>query len=159
MISIIYPHDDFIAADVAIKVAMDAEDIDIYPVPKYPGRNENLVFNNLKKSKSVIFIMTDPEIKIDRKTSSELKFVLEAGKTLYSVVPEGARIDKFSAGKHKIIFYKDTDDLMKKISNIVDEIQQQKNKMEDDIKIVIPLLIIVLGLMALLLVNAKTAKR
>jgi len=159
MISIIYPHDDIVAEDVAIKVAMDAEDMDIYPVPKYPGRNETLVFNNLKKSKRVIFIMTDPKIRIDRKTSNELKFVLEARKTLYSVVPEGTRIDKFSSETHKIIFYKDTNDLIKKLNNIINEIQQQENLTEADIEIVVPLLIIILGLMALLLVNAKAAKR
>jgi len=152
MISIIYPKDDFLAADIAIKTSMDFEDIDVYPVPKYPGRNENLVFTNLRKSLGVIFIMTDPNIKIDTKTKKELKFVLEEGKEIYLIVPEG--VETIKNLKNKTITYNpyDINDLIEKINRTIKQFQSQKQ--QKDI-IILSLLLMVL---ALLLFHAQTSK-
>jgi len=152
MISIIYPRDDFRAADISIKIAMDIEDIEIFPVPKYPGRNENLVFNNLNKSQGVIFIMTDPSVKIDSKTKKEIEFVLTKGKEFYAVVPEGSNLNLKGS---KVITYKlnNINDLIEKVHAEISNLKR-KREYEDTVIILTVLAVILIILIMFLTLNA-----
>ncbi len=147
MISIIYPRDDFTAADISIKIAMDIEDIEIFPVPKYPGRNENLVFNNLNKSQGVIFIMMDPSLNIDSKTKREIRFVLSQGKEFYAVIPEGLNLN---LGSSKVITYKpdNINDLIEKVHAEILRLKRRKEQ-EDAVIILTVLALILIMFLAL----------
>jgi len=93
MIAIIYPRDDFEAADIATKLAMSIEEIEIFPVPKYPGRNDKIAFEALDKADAVIFLQT-AKVKLDKKTKREIDFVLSQGKAFYAITPEDDYIAK-----------------------------------------------------------------
>lgn len=125
VISIVYPRDDLLAADIALKVGMDVERPEVYPVPKYPGRNESLVFQKLRRSEAVIFIMTDPNVPLDGGTLREVEFAHSSGKPLYAIVPEGI---SFPVHNANVITYRagDMNDLVNRLYGEISRIRNRK---------------------------------
>ncbi len=141
-----------VAADIALKVGMDVEKPEVYPVPKYPGRNDNLVFHKLGRSEAVIFIMTDPSVLLDEDTLRETEFAISSGKTLYAIVPEGVSFHHSSAPNVKVITYRPRDmrDLINKIYGEISRIRQRR----ENENLVLVLTMIVIILMALITLYA-----
>ena len=155
MISIIYPRDDLVAADIALKVGMDIEKPAVYPVPKYPGRNDNLVFQKLRRSEAIVFIMTDPNVPLDEDTLREIKFAISNGKPLYAIVPEGASfpVDYAKINVQTIvnfITYRDTDDLADKIYREISRMRERREN--ENLALVLTMIIVIL--MALITIYA-----
>lgn len=78
MITILYPKNDFDAANVAVKVQSLAQSRNqkIYVVPKHYGRNRTEVQESLKKS-SVALLIAQSANEIDRDTLDELKVLID----------------------------------------------------------------------------------
>ncbi|WP_421890517.1 hypothetical protein [Marinoscillum sp.] len=88
MITIIYPKDDFDAANVAVKVQALAQSRNqkLYVVPKHFGRNEISVEQNLKKS-SVILLIAQSASAFDEQTLSELRLLQNLNKKIVGFIP------------------------------------------------------------------------
>ncbi len=92
MIGIIYPKDDWTAADLAIKIkalgANSPENLKIYSTPKNTRRDEEEIKMKLRKVNHGLFIAYD-KLDIDKETGWELNFLLERNVPIFSIVPEG----------------------------------------------------------------------
>ncbi len=88
MITVLYPSDDFDAANVAVKVQALAQSRNqrVYVVPKHFGRNKTDIQKNLKNSTVVLFIAQSAET-IDNGTIEELKFLQSINKKIVGFIP------------------------------------------------------------------------
>lgn len=95
MLTILYPKEDFTAADIAVRlnalVIGSTDNQEVYIVPKHFGRNPEDVLRRLRKTKSAIFIAFDKE-KIDRETQSDLEEIFRLGIKTYALVPKEMKV-------------------------------------------------------------------
>lgn len=92
-ITIIYPKEDYEAANVAIKVQALAQSSNqrVYVVPKHFGKNKTEVQKNLDKTSVALFISQSVD-KIDNSTLEELKYLKSKDKKIIGFLPEGVTI-------------------------------------------------------------------
>ncbi len=154
MIALIFPRNDIEASDIALKVGLDSEDI--YVVPKYSFREEEVVFSRLNKSKAAILLITDPFAAIDDDTRREITYLLNNGKPVYAIFPKNS-----SAGTELEIFKRNFQDLLHLIPYDVEnpqsilervkgELENGRAKKEIDLT---PLFLIIAGLLLLYLLS------
>lgn len=95
MITILYPKDDFDAANVAVKVQALAQSRNqkIYVVPKHYGRNRTEVQESLKKS-SVALLIAQSANEIDQDTLNELKILIDCKKKVIGFIPDKLSLTK-----------------------------------------------------------------
>lgn len=95
MITILYPKDDFDAANVAVKVQSLAQSRNqkIYVVPKHYGRNKTEIQQKLKKASTVLFIAQSSK-ELDQGTIEELKFLQSEGTKVIGFIPFGLVLPK-----------------------------------------------------------------
>ena len=86
MITILFPEDDYQAAEIAVKTEALVERNDLYIVPKYPWRKEDLVWENLDKTDMALFIAFASK-GLDKRTSRELEYLLNKQVPVYALLP------------------------------------------------------------------------
>lgn len=88
MLSILYPKEDYTAADVAIRVQALAagEDHKLYVVPRHFGRQQEQVQKNLHKTTAALLIACD-QTRLDESCKQEIDFLIEKKKRIIGVVP------------------------------------------------------------------------
>ncbi len=89
MLSILYPKEDYTAADVAVRVQALAagEGQKIQVVPKHFGRNPQQVEKQLKQTAAALFIACD-KLKLDADSKQELAVLQEKKRKIICVVPQ-----------------------------------------------------------------------
>lgn len=94
-ITIIYPKEDYEAANVAVKVQALAQSRNqrIYVVPKHYGKNKTEIQKNLEKTTVALFI-SQSSGNIDSSTLEELKFLKTQRKEIIGFLPDGVVIPK-----------------------------------------------------------------
>jgi hypothetical protein len=160
MISILYPENDYEAADIAIKAQALSRNTPIYIVPKHYGRNETDVYKNLGKTKLAIFLAFDKH-KIDKKTTDELTFLVSKKIRIYSIIPDGMRpIPVILADNTELFPYpnKDKKNAIKKINEVSLQLAtlQKKISPNDEVATGIAAVVLVILLLSLL---SGTSKR
>ena len=88
MITILYPKDDYEAANIALKAqALSQSDTTkIYIVPKHFGRNEDSIKQNLSKTKVALYIAFEREV--DYITLDELTYLDQRHVPIYCIIPD-----------------------------------------------------------------------
>ncbi len=154
MIALIFPRDDIEASDIALKVGLDSENI--YVVPKYSFREEEVIFSRLKKSRAAILLITDPFVVLDDDTRGEIQFLLENGKPVYAIFPKNSRteaeIEELKKNFEKLlhIIPYDAEEPQSILERVRTEIENGRAKKEIDLT---PLFLIIAGLLLLYLLS------
>ena len=142
MITILYPKNDFDAANVAVKVQSLAQSRNqkIYVVPKHYGRNRTEVQESLKKS-SVALLIAQSANEIDRDTLDELKVLIDYKKKVIGFIPDELSLTK--SMEDSIILEKyHKDDSNKLSSGIINYLARvQKNQDASGILVVLGLIL------------------
>ena len=154
MISLVFPRNDIEASDIALKVSLDSENI--YMVPKYSFREEEVVFSRLNKSRAAILLITDPFVSIDDDTRKEITYLLNNGKPVYAIFPKNSRAEveleelktNFEKLLHLIPY--DAEDPQSILERVKTEIENERAKKETDLT---PLFLIIAGLLLLYLLS------
>ncbi len=154
MIALIFPRNDIEASDIALKVGLDSDDI--YVVPKYSFREEEVVFSRLNKSRAAILLITDPFAAIDDDTRKEIKYMLKNGKPVYAIFPKNSKAErelenlktKFERRIYLIPY--DMEDPQSILERIKGELENGRAKKEIDLT---PLFLIIAGLLLLYLLS------
>ncbi len=154
MISLVFPRNDIEASDIALKVSLDSENI--YMVPKYSFREEEVVFSRLNKSRAAILLITDPFVSIDNDTRKEITYLLKNGKPVYAIFPKNSRAEveleelktNFEKLLHLISY--DAEEPQSILERVKTEIENERAKKETDLT---PLFLIIAGLLLLYLLS------
>jgi hypothetical protein len=88
MLSILYPKEDYTAADVAIRVQALAagEGHKLHVVPRHFGRQEEQAQKNLHKTTAGLLIACD-KARLDETSKKDIGFLIEKKKRIIAVVP------------------------------------------------------------------------
>lgn len=130
MISIIYPKDDFDAANVAVKVQALAQSRNqkVYVVPKHYGRNQTEIEKNLKKTSVLLFIAQSAS-EIDQSTIDEINILISKNKKVVGFLPDDLTIpNKLESSIILKKYHKgDTSELRNIVLEYLSEIQKNQN--------------------------------
>jgi hypothetical protein len=134
----------------------------MYVVPKHYGRNEQNVFNNLKKSKNNLFISYD-KTQLDTSTSNELKYLNESGKRVYAIVPNNMNMTSnkdnqshfhtFSYSQNNQIDFAQS--IQKFIIQLENDEKVRQKKKELNVLVVVGVLLLSILLLGLIVKNDK----
>ncbi len=154
MIALIFPRNDIEASDIALKAGLDSDEI--YVVPKYMFREEEVVFSRLNKSRAAILLTTDPMVELDDDTRREIVYLLERGKPVYAIFPKnssaGTELEALK-GKFDNLLYPvpyDAEDPQSILDKVKKELENVSTKKETNLT---PLLLIIAGLLLLYLLS------
>lgn len=140
-IAILYPKNDWTAADTALRLDAIAsfKNLNGFIVPKYPNRDDESLIPKLGRSKYAIFLMFDKNI-LDTTTKQDISFLLERGAKVYCIIPHTslnyfknifAQHASHSNNKNIVIisYYKGSKtDLENSINDILEEIKKKEEK-------------------------------
>lgn len=142
MITILYPKDDFDAANVAVKVQALAQSRNqkIYVVPKHYGRNRTEIQESLKKS-SVALLIAQSANEIDQDTLNELKILIDYKKKVIGFIPDKLSLTKSIENSITLEKYHkgDSNELRSGIINYLARVQ--KNQDASSILVVLGLIL------------------
>lgn len=130
MITILYPKDDFDAANVAVKVQALAQSRNqkIYVVPKHYGRNRTEVQESLKKS-SIALLIAQAANEIDQDTLDELKALIDYKKKVIGFIPDELSLTKSMENSITLEKYHkgDSNELRSGIINYLARVQKNQD--------------------------------
>lgn len=94
-ITIIYPREDYDAANVAIKVQALAQSKNqrVYVVPKHHGRNKSEIERKLGETNVALFI-SQSDSEIDQPTIDELKYLKSKDKRIIGFLPDNIQLPR-----------------------------------------------------------------
>lgn len=143
-ITLIYPKDDYDAANVAIKVQALAQSRGqkIYVVPKHYGRSKTEVEKNLSNTSVALFI-SQSETPIDKATIDELKYLMENKIKIIGFLPHGVGLPKGLEGYIQLKRYDNTDanSLRVTLLSFLTEVQKNTRETQNALLIVIGLVL------------------
>jgi len=146
MISILYPKDDFDAANVAVKVQALAQSKNqkVYVVPKHYGRNKAEIQMNLSKTKTALFIIQTAE-KVDRGTIDELNLLMEYKAQIVGFIPHNVRLTSKLSSYINLQKYNrgDSNSLKSSMMNFISS-KQTNDETKNSILIVIGLVVLLI---------------
>jgi hypothetical protein len=147
MIAILYPKDDYTAADIGVKINALAlnQKSKIYVVPKHYGRNQQSIYANLKKAKEPLLLMHDTTT-LDSETAEELNFLLQNQVAVNAIIPQKSNLGLAPRNFNGIHEYdpKDPNGFLKPINEYLTSIGKQNTNKNTGV---------VLGLLAIILLG------
>ncbi len=87
MVVILYPKDDFDAAQIAFQIQMMLGPGRVFVIPK--GWTDDRVVEKLQQANFVLLIITDRRVPLDEMTRRELEVAKALGKRIVIVAPKG----------------------------------------------------------------------
>ncbi len=152
MIAVLYPRDDKLAMEVAIKTGLDYNNV--YVAPTY-RISEKRVLSELEKAEYGIMLIFDPKVKIDEKTRKRFDFLKERVKKMFVIIPDVLKTNVKANGKIEFVDFRGNDynDLISKLNTLVNRLNSEKAQSEALI-----LLLLVIVFIIALLITIKTSK-
>ena len=166
MLSILYPKEDYTAADVAVRVQALAagEGQKIQVIAKHFGRNPLEVEKQLKRTKIALFIACD-QVKLDDNSQQELDILLKKHCKIICIVPQKFEslpenednIEKYTYTQGDARSFADTaQNFVKKLKDF--QISSPPAKKNNDISLLIAGGLLVAGIIFLVNLNKKSGE-
>ncbi|MEO0187241.1 MAG: hypothetical protein ABIL26_06430 [candidate division WOR-3 bacterium] len=152
MIAVLYPRDDKLAMEIAIKVGLDYDNV--YVAPTYRIREKN-VLSELEKAEYGIMLIFDPKVGIDEKTNKRFNFLKDRVKKMFVIIPDVLKTNVKANGKIEFVDFRSNDynDLISKLNALVNRLNSEKAQSENFI-----LLLLVMVFIIALLITVKASK-